>query len=123
MEKWSGRFVTWYRSALGSSLRNFRLSYSPSALPGRSGSRPSSTLVFIQANDQADIAAFAVGSHHPFGLVHQRLNEEHAHPARVFFAVHLAVDIRLVGQSLEALAVVDYLDFERSRACVEFDSH
>ena len=54
----------------------------------------------IQPDDQPDITAFAVRACDPLGLVNQRLDEEHAHAAGIFLAVHLLFDVGLGGKGL-----------------------
>src|SRR5579863_7040914 len=66
----------------------------------------------IQPDYQPDITGFPIRTCDPLGLVHQRLDEEHAHTAGVFFAVNLAVDIGSGRHGLQALAVVDDLDLQ-----------
>ena len=53
------------------------------------------TLIFVEPDDEADIAAFAIDAGYPLCFVHQRLDEKHAHAAGIFFAMHLAIDVRL----------------------------
>src|ERR1700739_2477795 len=62
----------------------------------------------IQTNDQPHIAALAIRAFDPFGLVNQRLDEEHAHAAGVLFTMNLLIDIRFLGNGLQPIAVIDH---------------
>src|SRR5579863_2076134 len=61
----------------------------------------------IQTDHEPDVTGFSVLPRDPLSLIHQRLDEEHAHAARIFFAVNLAVDIGFGRQGLQTLAVVN----------------
>src|SRR6266700_301015 len=74
----------------------------------------------IQPDYEPDVTGFPIGARNPLGFVYQRLDQEHAHAAGVFFAVNLAVDVRFGRQGLQALAVVDDLDLQRAGARREY---
>src|SRR5271165_6530222 len=116
MGRWSGRFATWYRSALGFSLRGSGYRVLPPALSGPAACSSNLQFFLVEADNQPDIAAFSVGPNHPLGLIDQRLDQEHAHPARVLLAMHLLVDVRLGGRRLDAFAVVHHLHLQSIRA-------
>src|ERR1700761_4401590 len=83
----------------------------------------SSTLAFVsdctlltllsQPDDQSNVTSFTWTSLDPLCLVHQGLDQEHTHAARIFFAVHLAVDVRFGRRLGNSGPVVHHFDFER----------
>src|SRR5580658_7640356 len=83
----------------------------------------SSTLAFVsdctlltllgQPDDQSYVASFARASFDPLRLIHQRLDQKHAHAAGTFFTMHLAVDVRFVGSLGDTGAGIHYVNLQR----------
>src|SRR3984957_3132949 len=83
----------------------------------------SSTLAFVsvctlltllgQPDDQSYVASFARASFDPLCLVDQRLDQKHAHAARILFAMHLAVDVRSGGRLGDTGSGIHDFDFQR----------
>src|ERR1700739_4513537 len=86
-------------------------------------STTSSTLAFVfdctlltllsQPDDQSNVTSFTWASLDPLRLVHQGLDQEHTHPSGIFFAMHLAVDVRFGRRLGNSGPVIHDLDFQR----------
>src|ERR1700733_10348808 len=85
--------------------------------------RTSSTFAFVsvctlltllgQPDDQSYVASFAGASLNPLGLIHQRLDQKHAHAAGILLAMHLAVDVRLGRRFGDTRAGIHHFNLQR----------
>src|SRR5580692_68967 len=66
-----------------------------------------------QPDDQSYVASFARASFDPLRLIHQRLDQKHAHAAGTFFTMHLAVDVRFGGSLGDTGAGIHYFNLQR----------
>src|ERR1700679_45658 len=85
--------------------------------------RTSSTFAFVsvctlltllgQPDNQSDVTSFSGASLDPLGLIHQRLDQKHAHAAGILFTMHLAVNVRLGRRFGDARPGVHHFHFQR----------